>query len=413
MSSIVIIGAGSSGLAAAHTLLDAGHTVTIFEKSRGVGGRAATRNRAGFIYDYGANYIKPGAPDSVELITKRFYTPDLIDIQKPVWTFDGSQHIQEGDSTQNAEPKWSYRRGLTTLSRKMAKGLNIHLSTHVARIQQQANAWILYNDAGEVMGTFDRVLITIPANQAKFVYSALKDKGKVTRGWLGVGIRDISALPPGMAKTFNFTGTTGVLVEQIAPSSPVAGKIQTGDIIVGFNGQAVDDSNQLRNLVAAVATGFVLVDLESGRVRRLATLERVDPTIRMNDGKADPWGRFWAGTMGLDKRPGAGTLYCLEPDLAVRVELDQLTISNGLDWSADRQTMFYVDTPTQRVDRFHLGPSGLELRDRRPFASLAGLVRKPAPQHICMTTRTTGIRVVTRAGCPRAATAATARIPAR
>jgi renalase len=166
MPSIVIIGAGSSGLAAAHTLLDAGHTVTLFEKSRGVGGRAATRARAGFIYDYGANYIKPGAPTSIELITKRFYTPDLIDIQKPVWTFDGSQHIQEGDPTQNAEPKWSYRRGLTTLSQLMAKGLNIHLSTHVARIQQQANTWILYNDIGEVMGTFDRVLITIPANQA-------------------------------------------------------------------------------------------------------------------------------------------------------------------------------------------------------------------------------------------------------
>ncbi len=166
MPSIAIIGAGSSGLAAAHTLLDAGYTVTIFEKSRGVGGRAATRTRAGFIYDYGANYIKPGAPASVELITKRFSTPDLIDIQKPVWTFDGSQHIQEGDPAQNAEPKWSYRHGLTTLSRLMAQGLNIHLVSRVARMQQHSNTWTLYNEAGEAMGTFDHVLITIPANQA-------------------------------------------------------------------------------------------------------------------------------------------------------------------------------------------------------------------------------------------------------
>jgi sugar lactone lactonase YvrE len=124
------------------------------------------------------------------------------------------------------------------------------------------------------------------------------------------------------------------------------------------------------NLVAAVATGFVLVDLESGRVRRLATLEHADPTIRMNDGKADPWGRFWAGTMGLDKRPGAGTLYCLEPDLTVRVKLDQVTISNGLDWSADRRTMFYVDTPTQRVDRFEVGPDGLDLKAGGPFVTV-------------------------------------------
>ncbi len=91
-------------------------------KARGVGGRAATRTREDFIYDYGANYIKPGAPDSVELITKRFSTPDLIDIKKPVWTFDGSEHIQEGDPAQNAEPKWSYRYGLNTLSQRMAEG---------------------------------------------------------------------------------------------------------------------------------------------------------------------------------------------------------------------------------------------------------------------------------------------------
>jgi sugar lactone lactonase YvrE len=123
------------------------------------------------------------------------------------------------------------------------------------------------------------------------------------------------------------------------------------------------------NLVAAVATGFVLVDLGSGRVRRLATLERADPTIRMNDGKADPWGRFWAGTMGVDKRPAAGTLYCLEPDLRLSVALDPVTISNGLDWTADRRTMFYVDTPTQQVDRFDLDADGLGLRNRRTFAA--------------------------------------------
>jgi sugar lactone lactonase YvrE len=123
-------------------------------------------------------------------------------------------------------------------------------------------------------------------------------------------------------------------------------------------------------LVAAVATGFVLVDLETGAVRRLATLERVDPTIRMNDGKADPWGRFWAGTMGLDKRPGAGTLYRLDPDLTVTAMVNPVTISNGLDWSDDRRTMFYVDTPTQRVDWFALGGEGLELSDRQPFVTI-------------------------------------------
>ncbi len=60
LKSIAVIGAGCSGLAAAHILRDAGHTVTVFERSDTVGGRAATRRRQGFIYDHGAQYVKGG-----------------------------------------------------------------------------------------------------------------------------------------------------------------------------------------------------------------------------------------------------------------------------------------------------------------------------------------------------------------
>jgi sugar lactone lactonase YvrE len=124
-------------------------------------------------------------------------------------------------------------------------------------------------------------------------------------------------------------------------------------------------------LVAAVATGFVRVDLASGAIHRLAELDPPDPTVRMNDGKADPWGRFWAGTMGLDKRPGAGNLYRLDGDLSVTLAIDDVTISNGLDWTHDRSTMFYVDTPTMRIDRIDIDPTGTVLSNRRPFVTVA------------------------------------------
>jgi len=155
------------------------------------------------------------------------------------------------------------------------------------------------------------------------------------------------------------------LIELLAVASGRVRTIPVGEMIGSIAPTRSGD------LVAAVATGFVLVDLGTGRVRRLAALERTDPTIRMNDGKADPWGRFWAGTMGIDKRPDAGALYCLEPDLRLSVALDPVTISNGLDWSADRRSMFYVDTPTQRVDRFELEADGLGLFNRRTFATQA------------------------------------------
>jgi predicted NAD/FAD-dependent oxidoreductase len=166
MPSVAIIGAGSSGLAAAHELRDAGYTVTIFEQNQEVGGRAATREQQGFTYDYGAQYIKSGSPISISLITERFRLADLIDILKPVWIFDHDGHIQEGDPVQNAEPKWNYRSGLNALAKCMAQDLHIQLQTHINYLQAGVTGWKLFNNSGQSVGEFDRVLITIPAIEA-------------------------------------------------------------------------------------------------------------------------------------------------------------------------------------------------------------------------------------------------------
>jgi predicted NAD/FAD-dependent oxidoreductase len=165
MTTCAIIGAGMSGLAAAHTLQDAGNTVTIFEQTGDVGGRATTQQREGYIYDSGAQYIKPG-PVSTLFVTERFASPDLVDIPKPVWAFDQHGHIQEGDPLQNAEAKWSYRSGLIALARRMVEGLHVHLDTPIARVQYTARGWQLFSQANQPFGPFDRLLITIPAPQA-------------------------------------------------------------------------------------------------------------------------------------------------------------------------------------------------------------------------------------------------------
>ncbi len=166
MMNIAIIGAGCSGLAAAHTLRDAEHNVVVFEQDRAPGGRATTRKRDGFIYDHGAQYIKRGSPASVAFITERFLVPDLIDIDKPVWIFDGAGRIQEGDPEQNAEPKWCYRSGLGALAERMAAGLDIRRGTAIARLQQGGPGWQLFNAAGNMVGDCQRLLIAIPVPQA-------------------------------------------------------------------------------------------------------------------------------------------------------------------------------------------------------------------------------------------------------
>lgn len=166
MPSVAIVGAGCSGLSAAHDLLAAGHTVMLYEKSQFAGGRAATQQQAGFIYDYGAQYIKQGSPLSSSLITERFATDELLDILLPVWTFDGQGKIQAGDATQNAEPKWNYRHGINTLPQKMAEGLQLQYQTQIGSLAQSMTGWQIFDTAGQILNTYDAVLLTIPAPQS-------------------------------------------------------------------------------------------------------------------------------------------------------------------------------------------------------------------------------------------------------
>ncbi|HEV8556288.1 MAG TPA: SMP-30/gluconolactonase/LRE family protein [Actinophytocola sp.] len=103
--------------------------------------------------------------------------------------------------------------------------------------------------------------------------------------------------------------------------------------------------------VIAVERGFALASADLGTVRPFGELW-VDPGIRMNDGDCDPDGRFYCGSMAYDETPGAGRLFRLEHHGATTVVLTGVTISNGLAWSPDGGTAYYIDTPTHRVDAF-------------------------------------------------------------
>ena len=118
--------------------------------------------------------------------------------------------------------------------------------------------------------------------------------------------------------------------------------------------------------VIALERGFAL-ESRDGELTRLPALWD-DPGLRFNDGGCDPDGRFLCGTMAYDARPGAGTLYRLDPDGGVEVVLEQVTISNGIDWSPDGRTAYYADTPTGAVDAFD---DGRRLTGRRTFAEIS------------------------------------------
>ena len=112
-----------------------------------------------------------------------------------------------------------------------------------------------------------------------------------------------------------------------------------------------------RQLLVALAKGPAFVDVTTGAVARVGSgdLEPLLPANRCNDGKAGPDGRFYYGTMhgaSVDPRPPTGSLYVMDHDGTSRQLLSGVTVSNGLAWSADEKTMYYIDTPTMNVQAF-------------------------------------------------------------
>lgn len=110
-------------------------------------------------------------------------------------------------------------------------------------------------------------------------------------------------------------------------------------------GTVVKGTNE--RLVLAFENGFYFLDLETEKVSFIADPESDIPDNRFNDGKCDPAGRFWAGTVG--EEAGKAGLYCLDTDLSVTKKIENVTISNGIVWNVDTKKMYYIDTPTNEV----------------------------------------------------------------
>ncbi len=101
------------------------------------------------------------------------------------------------------------------------------------------------------------------------------------------------------------------------------------------------------------------------------------PEIRMNDGKADPAGRFVGGTMRRQRpREPVATLWSFADGKATELVAGVRT-SNGLAWSEDRSTMFFIDTPTQRVDAFDYAVDTGAVANRRTVVEIPVDVGKP------------------------------------
>ena len=114
----------------------------------------------------------------------------------------------------------------------------------------------------------------------------------------------------------------------------------------------------------AMQNGIHKIDCKTGQLTLVAA-PLTDTMIRFNDGKCDPSGRFWVGTMHLEYKQYAAVLYRMDHDKTMHQLLDSVTISNGIVWTANKKTMYFIDTPKGEVDAFDYDDKTGNISNRR------------------------------------------------
>ncbi|HET6859296.1 MAG TPA: SMP-30/gluconolactonase/LRE family protein [Streptomyces sp.] len=152
----------------------------------------------------------------------------------------------------------------------------------------------------------------------------------------------------------------------------LSARVHTHDPVSG--GRTVMATEQHVGAAKPRAGGGLVVNLRSGIGLYDADLafswllRDATPGRRGNDAAVAPDGALWAGTMRYDEAPGGGNLRRIAPDGAVTEALAEVAVSNGTGWSPDGRLMYYVDSPTRRIDVFDM--DGERAVNRRPLARI-------------------------------------------
>lgn len=132
-----------------------------------------------------------------------------------------------------------------------------------------------------------------------------------------------------------------------------------------------------QEVVVAAENGIYTIHLEN-KMKKLINLPNKRSENIFNDGKCDPMGRFWVGTMnGLDANKFTGELFCVNYDGSVVTKLDSIGCSNGITWSPDYTTMYYIDTLTFEISAFDFNLKTSEISNRRVVVKIPNEYKLP------------------------------------
>lgn len=102
----------------------------------------------------------------------------------------------------------------------------------------------------------------------------------------------------------------------------------------------------------ALVDGIHTINVHTGETKLFLDMKNDLVDCRLNDGKCDPSGRFWVGSMNWQQEKGKAKLFSINKNAELNVKIDSVTISNGIVWTADKKTMYYIDTPTSQIKAY-------------------------------------------------------------
>ncbi len=119
------------------------------------------------------------------------------------------------------------------------------------------------------------------------------------------------------------------------------------------------------NFLVALQNGFAFVDRLTGTIKMISDPEIHLAGNRFNDGKCDPAGRFWAGTMSILETPEMGNVYMLDAALTITRKVDAVSVSNGMAWNKEGNLFYYIDSPERCVAAYDFDQKSGEITNRR------------------------------------------------
>jgi sugar lactone lactonase YvrE len=155
---------------------------------------------------------------------------------------------------------------------------------------------------------------------------------------------------------------------------PATGTNTSRDLPIAIGTVVPEGQN---SVIVALKDGIYRKYLSSDSLEFIARPESLKEEERFNDGKCDPQGRLWVGAMRIKGKPGDSKLYSYDPGRGFSEKVDSVSISNGIIWSLDNQSMYYIDTPTRQIVKYAFNAEDGSISDPVTVVEIADTLGHP------------------------------------